>query len=81
MLGWLLAAFHQLPEQVCVSHKLMCLADCLQDSTNFQSEIASATTDPLQALLLLLCPWLPKAKKNKAARQALAQVLLPCLMS
>lgn len=36
--------------------------------------MATATTNPMKALLLLLCPWLDQAKQNRAAWRAITEV-------
>ncbi len=46
----------------------------LQDSKQFQSDLSLTFTNPLYALLLVLCPWLESAKKRKATAKALADV-------
>ena len=46
----------------------------LQHSRVFQNEVATAMADPFTAIVRFLCPWLPNAKANKAARQAPAEV-------
>ena len=45
----------------------------------FQTSLALAFTNPWYALLLLLCPCLPKAKQSKAVAKALAAVSCPSL--
>ena len=49
----------------------------VQSFKQFQPTLALAFTNPLYALLLLLCPWLPKARQSKAVAQAFAAVSCP----
>ena len=50
----------------------VCLA--LQNSKQFQTNVSLAFTNPLYAILLVLCPWLKRAKQNKATMRTLADV-------
>jgi len=46
----------------------------LQDSKQFQSDLSLTFSNPMYALLLVLCPWLERAKQRKATAKALADV-------
>ena len=46
----------------------------MQNSKQFQANVSLAFTNPLYAILLLLCPWLKRAKQNKATLRRLADV-------
>ncbi|DBA72449.1 TPA: hypothetical protein ACH3X2_010475 [Trebouxia sp. C0005] len=44
----------------------------LEDSKQFQSDLSLTFTNPMYALLLVLCPWLERAKQRKATAKCLA---------
>ncbi|KAA6425449.1 MAG: cytochrome P450 [Trebouxia sp. A1-2] len=43
-----------------------------KDSKQFQSDLSLTFTNPMYALLLVLCPWLERAKQRKATAKCLA---------
>ena len=51
----------------------------MQHMKRLQDAVTVAFTNPLYAVLLALCPWLPQAKLNKISITALTKVdlLLP----
>ena len=48
----------------------------MQTIKQFQSDISIVFMNPLYAVLLELCPWLKRAKQNKATSKKLAKASL-----